>query len=470
MFEKEFKAIFLLLLLIPLHLQAASNWMSNFQLKGSKSSLSEYQITPEELDGMIFAYADSYMTQMVSATRDLVSQSASSEQRRNAMLLRVGSTNSIYDIATNPDPFTKLLDMLLVVTLQSYVWIDEDRAEKMFGSSAQILINAMHQNRLEIWKLATRVMTAEQLYTLDWLIMDWRRQNPDIKFVVFTRFTDVSASRGKSLVSDVKIGTGLLAPVDEAKKVLDETRLLAERSFFYAKRAPLLYSWQAESLTDNMLAKPEIAELLNGINRSAKAIERVSLVMEKIPQQIREERNFISAELDKRESSLSKLLAEVRQTLGETEHLVLTVNDLSGSGESLLQELRATSDSLNSTLKTFDGVMNNHFAAKPGEPKSEEKSKPFDINEYTQALVEIDNAAVELTNLMSTSGDMIQSDRMTRRIEQLNNAAKDRVDHATQQSEIILKSIFIYATLTLILIFLLFISYRFICKRIGKKG
>ena len=376
------------------------------------------------------------------------------------MLLRVGSVNSIYDIASNPDPFTKLLDLLLVVTLQSYVWIDEDRAEKIFADNSSVLINAMHQNRQDIWKLAEKVMKPEQLYVLDWLIIDWRRQNPEVNFVIFTRFSDVSASRGKSLVADVQTGSGFLAPVDEAKKAIDETRLLAERSFFYAKRAPQLYTWQAESLTDNILAKPEVAQLLHGIKRSTLAIERVSKVMENLPQLIREERNFISSELDKRESSLSKILAEIRQTISDTEHLVLTVDKLSGSGNVLLSELRRTSDSLNNTLITFDAMMTSHFPASAEKEQAGDDTKPFDINEYTRALVEVDKAAVELTNLVGASGNMIYSDSLTQRIEQLNNAARERVEHATEQSEQMLSTLFLYIALTLLLTFLLFIFYH----------
>ncbi len=447
-----------LLILMPVYLSAASSWMGNSDVE--QRGARQYKVTAEELDGMIYAYADSYMSQMVSATREIISKTNNSQQRSDAMLLRVGSVNSIYDIASSSDPYTKLLDLLLVVTLQSYVWIDEDRAETLFGGNSTVLIHAMHQNRLDIWKLAAQVMKPEQLYILDWLIIDWRRQNPDINFVIFTRFSDVSASRGKSQVTNVQTGTGFLAPVNEAKKAIDETRLLAERSFFYAKRAPQLYAWQTESLTDNMLAKPEIAQLLTGINRSTLAIERVSKVMEGLPQLIREERQFISSELDKRESALSKLLEEVRLTVKETEHLVLTVDKLSGSGNVLLKELRVTSESLNGTLSTFDNMMSNHFPASSEEEQVKESSKPFDINEYTQALVEVDKAAIGLTKLVDASGQMVGSDSMSYRIEQLNNAAKERVEHATQQSEKMLKLLFLYITFTIIFVFLLFMVYR----------
>ena len=105
-------------------------------------------------------------------------------------------------------------------------------------------------------------------------------------------------------------------------------------------------------------------------------------------------------------------------------------------------------------------MMSHQFPASVEEDHGKEESKAFDINDYTKALVEVDKAAVELTNLVGASGNMIYSDRLTQRIEQLNNAARERVEHATEQSENMMRTLFLYIALTLILIFILIVSYR----------
>jgi hypothetical protein len=143
-----------------------------------------------------------------------------------------------------------------------------------------------------------------------------------------------------------------------------------------------------------------------------------------------------------------------------TEHLILTVDNLSGTGNVLLKEIQVTSDSLNTTLITFDKMMTHHFSVSPDGEKSSEESKPFDINEYTKALIEVDHAAVGLTKLVGASGNMVTSERLTNRIEQLNNAAKERVEHATEQSEKLMQTLFLYIVLTVIFIFMLLIGYH----------
>jgi len=93
--------------------------------------------------------------------------------------VQLGSVSSIYDIATEPDVFAKLMDPLMMVTLQSYVRIDENRAEREFGARGEILIRALRQIRVDAWKLAAGVLKPEQLQRADALILDWRRRNPE---------------------------------------------------------------------------------------------------------------------------------------------------------------------------------------------------------------------------------------------------------------------------------------------------
>jgi hypothetical protein len=196
------------------------------------------QITQEELEQLTYGFADRYLTYIISATDTIERDNPSSEQRRRAHQVRLVQVSAVYDIVTNADPFTRLLDLLLVVTLQSQKWIEEDQAERWFGDRAQPLITASRKAREDIWQIAARTMTPDQLEVLDYLIWDWRQRNRNVELVSYVRFDDFAAARGKSIIANVKSGAGLLAPVGEATKAVDEMRMLAERAFFYAKRLP----------------------------------------------------------------------------------------------------------------------------------------------------------------------------------------------------------------------------------------
>ncbi len=44
---------------------------------------------------------------------------------------------NVYDIASNADAFTRVLDLVVVTTLVSQVWIDDDRAGRSLATAAK---------------------------------------------------------------------------------------------------------------------------------------------------------------------------------------------------------------------------------------------------------------------------------------------------------------------------------------------
>jgi hypothetical protein len=139
--------------------RTSSNQRGAAQMKSAEGAL----VTMDELDQLTYAFADRYLTYIVSACEAIEKDNPNADQRRLAHQVKLVQVSSVYDIVTNADPFTQLLDLTLVVTLQSQKWIDEDQAERWFGDRGQPLINASRKAREDIWRIAARVMKPEQL-------------------------------------------------------------------------------------------------------------------------------------------------------------------------------------------------------------------------------------------------------------------------------------------------------------------
>ena len=104
------------------------------------------------------------------------------------------------------------------------------------GDRAQVLVQNLRRAREDIWAIATRVFTEEQLNELDLLISSWWYRAGGTEFVAYVRFTDVAAQRGADLISEVKSGGGLLEPLDRATEQVAQANMALQRSFFWAKR------------------------------------------------------------------------------------------------------------------------------------------------------------------------------------------------------------------------------------------
>ena len=89
--------------------------------------------TLAELDQQCYAFADRYAVAMSAAVEALTRDEPDVRRIRAAHRLRASGIAGMFDIATGREPFAKAMDLVLVVTLQSRLWIDELGAEKTFG-------------------------------------------------------------------------------------------------------------------------------------------------------------------------------------------------------------------------------------------------------------------------------------------------------------------------------------------------
>jgi hypothetical protein len=277
-------------------------------------------------------------------------------QRRSAHRIKVISVLAMNDIASSQDPYTQVLNLLVAVTLQCRVWIDEGRAEQEFGpENGKILVQSLIEMRREVWGLAERVMTAEQMERLEFLITAWRRRHPDQDQVSFVKFDEFASSKASNLAKELRTGGGLLAPLDEAAHELQEYRRLAERAFWYTKRAPSIAGIQAEAASNEIMASPEITQLVGNVERVTATVERVQ-----------------------------KQVSEVVTAVTDQGPQMATVSkELLGSVAEVMRESRLTIAQAESGMKTANTLLAPFLVDKPnaGPP-----GRPFNILEYTEAL------------------------------------------------------------------------------------
>src|SRR3954471_688519 len=193
-----------------------------------------HTIAGAELDELTRAFADRYVGLLSSTCDALKKGNTDPVQRREAQELMIDGATNVYDIASNADAFTRMLDLVVVSTLVSQVWIDDDRAGEVFGERGEVLVRALHHGRVEAWALAAQVLRPDQLELLDYTMWDWRQHNPDMVHMPFVRFSNFAIARGKSATAEVLAAGGFFGNVGKAGQSVDEARLLSERIFWQA--------------------------------------------------------------------------------------------------------------------------------------------------------------------------------------------------------------------------------------------
>lgn len=396
-------------------------------------------VTSTELDELTRAFADRYAGLLYSACEELTKDNPDLEQRREAQRLLVDCSSNIYDIASNADSFTRLLDLLVVTNLTSQVWVDDGRAATVFRDRAQPLVDAMQHARKETEALAARVLTAEQLAVMQSLLADWRSDNPEMIRASFVRFSNFAVGRGRSAVSEVLATRGFFAGVEQAGRAVDEVRLLGERAFYMLKRQPTLLRWQIAAARDELLATPAVTSAVADLHRLADEVAQ-------LPTRIAAEREAVLAAVDSRIAEVDAAVARVGTTAGELRSLV----------ESLEPALRA----LDRLLVTSDAVLARYdafcrFAVDNHLP-------PFDVREYTEAAQQVATASRDLNALVQATDALLGSPQWRARVEDLSRSADGRIENAAAESRLLVEDLFRRIYFALGGLFVVLVCYRLV--------
>lgn len=388
-------------------------------------------IAPAELDELTRAFADRYVGLLASSCDALKKDNPDPVQRREAQELLLNCATNVYDIASNADAFTRMLDLVVVTTLVSQVWIDDDKAEQVFGDRAEVLVRALHHGRVEAWALAAQVLRPDQLDLLDYLIWDWRRRNPDMVRASFVRFSNFAVGRGRSAEAEVLAAGGFLGNVGRAGQAVDEARLLTERMFYLLKRTPILLGWMVEAMKDDLLAAPELGTVLTDVHRLTDQVEQ-------LPKNVAAERQAILAALDDRLKIADGTLSNLKAALTEAAR---------------------TSDSFREMLETADPLF-ARFEAWDRWSTGLPGHRPFDIREYTQGVKELAMTVEKLNDVLKSSATLLESSEWDRRLEQLNQSVDARMRTAAEQSQLVMSSAFWRLYLAMALLLAILILYR----------
>ena len=403
-------------------------------------------IGPAELDELTRAFADRYVGLLSSTCDALKRDNPDAVQRLEAQELTLNCATNVYDIASNADAFTRTLDLLVVTTLVSGVWVDDGRAEVVFGDRSPVLVRALEHGRTEARALAAQVLRPKQLAVLDALMSDWRRDNPDMVRMGSVRFSNFAIGRGKSSTAEVLAARGWFANVGTAGRSVDEARLLTERMFYMLKRQPTLLRWEVEAAKDELFATPEVGTYLADVGRLTDLAGR-------LPAHVAAEREAVLAGFDERIGAVDATVAGVRSALREAQVVAASVDAAGGSLDGML-------NSADDLLRRYESMSTN-----PAAPQA----RAFDVREYTEGVKELAAALQSMNEVLKSSDALLASGEWGRRVEDFNQSADARMKVAAEQGQVVVSAGFRQLWLTVAAVFVLLILYRLAAHALSRR-
>jgi hypothetical protein len=332
----------------------------------------------------VMRFADVYASTVAQAADDFGAKLETPEGRVEAHRWKLGQATSIYVDATGPNPSLNALDMLVLVTLSRMV--AEDHLVKVFGDAALPLLETHRRLEANAWEMASGALKPPQQQELRDLIDEWRRKNPDQRYIGAIRFREFVTALGRMPRPGSTAPTSIfsmlfldpMAGLDPTVAAIEETRLLGERAMYYSQRMPTLLSWQLELLAYEIAAQPESRQVLADAERLTKSAESFAKTGQELPQVINDQRQ---AGIQQLLDGLKSQATDVRQTLN------------AGS---------EAATAINATIKSLDEFVRYVAPPATNPATASTNSKSFDVLDYGKAAGQIAEASRDLNTLLAS--------------------------------------------------------------------
>ena len=406
------------------------------------------RVTQQEVQSELMAFADRYFATTLDAAKILERTLDTPESRYTAAAARLVALVVTTDIAASPNPGAALLDMTVFVTLKRMVWEDYWMPEVYDEAGAPVL-NALLELEDDIWEIAASVYTPEQLAELRKLIDSWREQHPETTAVDFMRLTELGDARQVQDLVEAGRPGGMLAPVKEANRNIEEMRLLAERLTFMATRMQLLISLQVEMASAKLAVQPEVRQLLEDSRTFADVSDRFAEAFATLVADLPEERRSAIDQIleglgEEREQILAELTAEdgeVRPTLGD-------FRDTFEAGRQL-------AETLNEAVISMDRLVERILEG--------DAVRPFDIMDYKATIEEATKTAQEIQAVL-TSIDQLLTSTVTD--EELNTILEGANRLEDEVVDDIIDRAFLRGVALIVIFFVVLACYRLLMRRL----
>ena len=336
---------------------------------------------PVEVQQKLLRFADEYSMRMIAGV-DNLRRGTNALTPAKVLETKIQISSETWSIAAGPNAVADLLDMTVFVTVTRMA-LEEYWQPKVFGDSALPMLNYSRNAETEIWELAGTVLTPAQQAELHRSIAAWHGQNPLPESLVAVRALGFAAQVVESGKADeTQPGSVFsllmidpLAGMDPAVREIAQTRMFAERALFVTQKMPMLLRWQTELLSLNAVEMPAVQQAVSNSTQIAMSVERFAAVAEKLPDQFSNERAEILKALQSQEKDVSALLTNGTQM----------------------------SESLNTTLTTFDALMKRFGVGETNNAApAATNTEPFRIQDYTAMAAQLDATAQRLTELLVT--------------------------------------------------------------------
>lgn len=237
---------------------------------------------PAELQSGVISFATTFISVLSNATREMTELDGSPQARMIAARTRLFATASAADIASGPYPGINLLDLMVFVSLKRVTWQDY-WVPKVLGENGRPVLNALILMEEDLWQLAARLLSPEDLAELKRLIIKWHQRHPDLRDTNYVRFSEFGELGLKPSMARLSTPGGIFGAIDKAAEAAKDIALTMDRAMFKLRAMQLNMNAQIEYAYMQLVFQPEVDGVLKETARTTGLMERYADIIDAMP-------------------------------------------------------------------------------------------------------------------------------------------------------------------------------------------
>ncbi len=393
----------IIVLAAPMTLLVAGCASSQRSEMKAEQTIGPGKLTVYEVQAEVLGYADNFASLIAEGADQLQRRITDPAVRADVHAQKLGTILGAYTIATEANPIAAVIDITVLATLTRTV-VEDYWIPQVYGEAGAPLLDACRRAESAAYTMGRKVLDEAQIEELKATVVNWRETHPNQRFVSHVRFDDLAPLRGKRVAGTKQGGGSLLglvgldplANLDPTTREIEQSRLLAERMFFFVARLPFIIGWQAELLVYRTAATSETQQIVADVDRFATVAERFADSFDELPDVLTAQREALLNDLRVDEGDLRGTLAELRQTIDAG-----TV--LSGS--------------LQTTLGSVDALATKFERDTPSRD-----TPPVELADVQGTIQQTTVAAAELTTLVESVDRVLSATEPDQRLAELEGA------------------------------------------------
>jgi hypothetical protein len=220
--------------------------------------------------------------------------------------------------------------------------------------------------------------------------------------------------------------------------------------------------WQLMLLLLEMEETEMAQSILASMSGVSENTAQLVTVAKGLPKEIRKQASTLIEEIDSKQAGLQATLDRAEKTIAAVERTLERADPVIESIDRTAQSITETGRAWESAVKAVAQTVQE---LSKEETSVQEKEEPFDINEYRMTADALTGTANELTALTVEIRELIESQHLTKRIEDLDTRATGVLDKGAAEARGLTNLMAWRAAQLIILAFVLALFYRIIVSR-----